>query len=1133
MLVAPAAAAPLSVATGATSWANGSFTEIFASTSGAIAIAGLSLDNAAQSGAFQLDIAVGAAASEVVVGTIGWQDGSTATSAPSGFSLPYPLGGIANGVRLSCRLRCSVNATQTSPIFFQYYSALDSDQQTSSTQAYTVVPSAANGVTVAGNTTAWADSAWGELSASVAISAGLAGLITTVPAASLEWEIDLGTGGAGSETVITTLRNASDASGGAVGMTQFLAAAYGLAATSRVAYRWRKSGTDALNLTAHLSYITGAIETGISPSASQSPSSSPSASISPSASVSPSSSPSASTSASPSVSISLSQSPSSSQSPSLSASPSGSTSASPSLSASASPSPSPEEEPEVIGPTGSILHVFSDMHMQCPPGYYGGYKDGRIERAGYGERSLSDMVTGDPVSSTFTVRLSDYDQLLRRALASTDRRYWTVDPVPVHMTTRANRAVYGRAYLVFNGLIIDAQPSRPMSFDITLGDIISHRFLTDRAVHPSRKIGDGFIHDVFENTLGTRVWLSTAFDYHTPEPIIYGQHRRVRTGTGPEASGDSASQHGFEVDLTHHYLGVWNIAGGNKHVWIVAGHACYDIPDANTVTDDGTHNSIIPEEGTAWRIPHYAGWDAIFGAPYVDIHSTSFGGFRRYTLILGDEGSTEPDACAYASGGYSMDDPPETPLRLMAFVDGVETNGDSTGDLIIEMAQCYKHWCKNWGARSAAESYQFGPWFDSPTWTMPFGDGTIVIVDEASFDAVTAINQIRFPALNGYPCAAIIGAKAGDIHPMTKWMSNWNRSGFCASGWTNTGQYRIATPHPTNASKASARLITDAYEMRQGSFNTSVKWDKQANRIPVQGDPDYASGRLMTSTFVDAGDSIINYDQEILGDARVLPFAPGIAMLTHIGFLHAWLFKHPPRHVVFDDTVGPDYLGDSLGYLKLGEWVKYTHYAQVGEPGQVRLAWVIRHHINAGERRVQVEAWDVEELIDFGIPTPVEDVEPLNETCEDAIVVTNGADEPYAINLNTEEHATDPEVADIVGLTGPAVGYHAAWWVYTPPSDGSLFLTTVHSLYDTQIAVCTGECGSLTLHAGGYNDNDGALTTSVLDIPVFGGVPLHIVVYGYGPHDGGALTFGLLFTSGAVPWTPLVIGPHSGITCSG
>lgn len=769
------------------------------------------------------------------------------------------------------------------------------------------------------------------------------------------------------------------------------------------------------------------------------------------------------------------------------------------------------DTPDVIGPTGSILDIISDMHMQCPPNYYGGYKDGRIERAGYGERSLSDLVTGDPTSSTFSYRRSDYDGKLRRYLASTDKRYWTVDPVTAHMTTRANRAQLGRAYPVFVGPIIDAQPSRPMSWDITLGDIISQRVLTDRAVHPSRKIGDGFIHDTGTTALGVRSALSSVLDFDTPEPEIYGQHRRVRN-YGEAEPGDPPSEHGFEVDLTNHYLGIWDLGGGDKHVWLVAGHACADFPDVNTVAADGTHNTVIPDEGTAWWIPHYAGWLALFGAPYVDLRSTSFGNLRRYSLILGAVGSAEPDACAFASGGYPMDPGPPVELKLMAFVDGIEPAGDGSGDALIEFAQCHKDWWNNYGSRSAADSYQSGPRLGSPTWTLSNPDGTtysVQVVDEQSFDDVSAINQIRFPALNGYRCAAIIGAKAGDIHPMNKWRADWNRSGFVCDAWNHKGQIGIFTPHPTAAAKAAARLVTDAYEMRQGSFNTEIRWTDQANRIPVQGDLDHATGRLMTSVIVDAGDAITNYDREILGDTRVLPFLPGIALLTHVGFLHAWLFKHPPRHVVFEDTVGPDYLGDSLGYLKCGEYVRYTHYAQVGEPKQERLGWALRARVNAGGRRAEARVWDMEEHIDFDIPTVVEDV--LNETCETAIVVTNGADEAYAINLDTSLHATDPDVAGIAGLPGPAIGYHAAHIAYTPAVNGTLFLTTVHSLYDTQLAVCTGACGSLVFEQ--YNDNDGILQTSILEFAVTGGVPLHIIVYGYGPDDGGALTFGLLFTA--------------------
>lgn len=768
-------------------------------------------------------------------------------------------------------------------------------------------------------------------------------------------------------------------------------------------------------------------------------------------------------------------------------------------------SPSP-----VIGPLGSLLYIFSDIEMNCPAEWYGGPKDARVERTGYGERTASDFVTGEPTSATMTFRLADKDFFFRRAMASRDRRHW-IDPVTVHMTTRDNRAALGQAYLVFVGPIIDAQPARPLAWEFTLADVVTQRIRNDRAVHPSRLIGDGFIHDVNPNALGTRVLLSSALNYETPEPTIYGEHRRVRDVDPPSA-------HGFEVDLTEHYLGIWNIDGSDKHVWIAAAHACAGFPDVNVVAPDGTHTTVIPDEGLGWWIPHYAGWTSIFGAPYVDIRSTSFGNDRRYALILGLVGLPNQDACAYSSGGYAMDPAPEVPLRLMAFIDGIEPNGDGSGGVIWQGPLQYKHWQKNYGTRTAADSYQAGPWKASPVWSLPFGDGDVPLVDEPSYDVVQAIGELRYPSDGGEPPragivgAAIIGAKAGDVHPLTYWEAVFNRSNFTASGWTRRGQHRIGTPHPTEAVKAAARLYTDALEMREGSFETIIRGRDQANRIPWRNDPDYASGTFKGSGKVDAGDSIANYDREILGAERLLNFAPGVTMATHIAFLHSWLFKDPPRDVVFEDTVGPDPItGESLGYSDLFDWIAYRHYGAVGTAGQIRLAWIVRNQVQAGARKVLAQAWDLDDLIGFDIP--IEVAPTVNDTCETAITIPNGPDEPYAINLDTTAHATDSEVAGIAGLPGPAVGYHPAHFAFTPPSDGTLFLTTVHSLYDTQLAACTGACGALELMDGGYNDNDGILKTSVLELAVAGGVPLHIIVYGYGPDDGGALTFGLLFTA--------------------
>lgn len=111
-----------------------------------------------------------------------------------------------------------------------------------------VFPSAANSVSIVGNATPWANSAYGQLVA--AGSAGADGkiLASLIPQWNLlaesEVELDIATGGAGSEVVVTTFR-------GAIALQQIvnpwilLPLLDNIAGSTRIAARLRKSATDA------------------------------------------------------------------------------------------------------------------------------------------------------------------------------------------------------------------------------------------------------------------------------------------------------------------------------------------------------------------------------------------------------------------------------------------------------------------------------------------------------------------------------------------------------------------------------------------------------------------------------------------------------------------------------------------------------------------------------------------------------------------------------------------------------------------------------------------------------------------------------------------------------------------------
>jgi len=115
--------------------------------------------------------------------------------------------------------------------------------------------------------------------------------------------------------------------------------------------------------------------------------------------------------------------------------------------------------------------------------------------------------------------------------------------------------------------------------------------------------------------------------------------------------------------------------------------------------------------------------------------------------------------------------------------------------------------------------------------------------------------------------------------------------------------------------------------------------------------------------------SIDGYEREIPSEIREYPFAPGITHGNHLAVLEGRVRAHPRRRITIDGTVGPDPVTlDSLGYRELGDYIRYTHYAAVGEPAEIRLAQVEKIQVNPGTRKVTVEAFDCEDLIDFDAP---------------------------------------------------------------------------------------------------------------------------------------------------------------------
>lgn len=601
-----------------------------------------------------------------------------------------------------------------------------------------------------------------------------------------------------------------------------------------------------------------------------------------------------------------------------------------------------------------VTDTYSDQDMQCPGAWENGFKEARITAADVAERSLSDPVTGEWQGSSFRYSLSDYDRRFRAQLASAAHRYWN-QPVTVKMTTRENRAVLGTPYTVFNGPIIDAQPTT-MGFDITLGDRISQGLLSDEHQIPWRQIKDGFLSQLIEVYEG--------LDQEAPEPIIYGEHLRV-----PDV--DPPSPQGFIYTPT--LLGKTDVAGDAWWIWLVCGHAVADIIDAYTIDPAVGPNpsSILADEGTAWLIPHHAGHTAQFGTSYEDYVSDTYGNTRRYTLVYGKVGEADPDACAQGT------------LILALAIQGIEPNADGTGAFIQDRLLQYKHFTINYAANFGAASYQSGAWLSNPEWDV-MGDGLIPIIEEATWDACADIAALRLPLVVGSPItypagyigAAIIGAHPGDRASVRRWIAEWNRSCGVMFGPNHLGQLRVVMLHPTQAIKDAAPLYEETNDILRASFSTTIGWADQATAVPFVGDYEHATGRWITAdTATDTIESA-NYGRVILGEQREYRFAPGITMLFHLARLEVLRVRHPPRVITLEAPVGPYANGDSLGYLDLGDYLRYRTFEAVTETkSDIRLAQIIKHQVLAGARRVRVHAVDCDDLI--GYDTPVLDLPPI------------------------------------------------------------------------------------------------------------------------------------------------------------
>ena len=211
---APSAAAPVSITPNGTAWANSAYVTVLDPTPAACVLTGVTVYTADTNGNcdVEIDIATGAAAAEVVIATVRAYFRFIANSqwGPTGCCvLPIPIDNITTGTRVSARMRKNdtdvANVWRVAVTYLQ--KPLTSTILTTANPQKTL-PAAAVGVTVTAGGSAWASGSWAQLRSAAGSALVITGVVCGAPSISsaVDYELDLGTGAASAETVISTIR---------------------------------------------------------------------------------------------------------------------------------------------------------------------------------------------------------------------------------------------------------------------------------------------------------------------------------------------------------------------------------------------------------------------------------------------------------------------------------------------------------------------------------------------------------------------------------------------------------------------------------------------------------------------------------------------------------------------------------------------------------------------------------------------------------------------------------------------------------------------------------------------------------------------------------------------------------------
>jgi hypothetical protein len=375
------------------------------------------------------------------------------------------------------------------------------------------------------------------------------------------------------------------------------------------------------------------------------------------------------------------------------------------------------------------------------------------------------------------------------------------------------------------------------------------------------------------------------------------------------------------------YVGKETVGGVEKHVWVLAGHACSSVP--SWYVNGARQATSTAEAGGVWEIP---------GVNSIPLYEDRNG--HRYCLIRGLAGEPDPDDCA--SGEKT----------LTCNVLGIETVGDGTGTVITSLLQIYLHFLRNWGFGD----YQTGAWLDSPTFPAdpaPEDADVLHMIDEDSFDAAESRADSRLPG--GYIGGGVIGAGA-DQEELRDVIALLNQSCDVDQGFSRKTQFMVSMEPSVDDLPlvTAANRITQERDIHKDTFSLQ---DVDTELFTVRP---YCYGRRTADESWDVegearDDAAI---AAMLGEERIAPtlelhFVSDAAVAEDIVAHALARSRRPPRRCKLKRGLAG--LSDELGDVRY-----LTHSDGISADGWIdQPVRVLEHEINPGDFEVELVCRDL------------------------------------------------------------------------------------------------------------------------------------------------------------------------------